>query len=39
MLGGYSRKFSQGQCKVQLSRDNHGEQNVLEKEFSDFQRA
>ena len=29
MSSGYSRKFSQRQCEIQLFRDNLGEQNVL----------
>ena len=33
MPGGYSGKFSWRQCKIQLPRDNLGEQNVLEKAF------
>ena len=39
MLGGYSRKFSQRQYKIQLSRDNLGEQKLLESSFSGFQIA
>ena len=39
MLGGYSRKFSRRQCKIQLSRDNLGEEKVLKSPFSGFQRA
>ena len=35
MLGGYSRKFWQRQCKIQLSL---GEQKLLESAFSGFQR-
>ena len=33
MSGVYSGKFSQRQCKIQLSRENLGEQNVLESAF------
>ena len=33
MLCGYSGKFSQKQCQIQLSTDNFGEQNVLESAF------
>ena len=29
MLGGYSRKFLQRQCKIQLYRDDLGEQKLL----------
>ena len=36
LSGGYSRKFSQRQCKIQLSGDNLREQSVLEKDFQDF---
>ena len=36
LSGGYSRKFPQRQCKIQLSGDNLREQNVLEKDFQDF---
>ena len=39
MFGRYSRKFSQRQCKIQLSRGNLREQKVLESTFSDFQRT
>ena len=39
MLVRYSRKFSGRKCKIQLSRDNLGEQKVLESAFSGFQRA
>ena len=38
-LGGYSRKFSQRQCKIQISRGNLVEQKFLESAFSGFQRA
>ena len=34
MSGGYSGKFSQRQSKIQLSRDNLGEQKVLESALS-----
>ena len=33
MSGGYSGKFLQRQCKIQLFRDNLGEQKVLESAF------
>ena len=33
MSGGYSGKFSQRQCKIQLPRDNLGQQKVLESAF------
>ena len=33
MPDGYSGKFSQRQCKIQLSGDNLGEQKVLESVF------
>ena len=36
---GYSRKCSWRQCKIQLSRDNLGEQKLLESVFSGFQTA
>ena len=36
MPRGYSRKFSRDPCKIQLSRDNLGEQKVLEGAFSEF---
>ena len=37
--GGYLRRFSQRQCKIQLPRDNLREQKILESAFSGFQRA
>ena len=39
MSGGNSRKFLRGQCEIQSSRDNLGEQNFLKKHFSGFQGA
>ena len=36
MSGGYSGKFLQRQCKIQLSRDNLGEQKVLKSAFCRF---
>ena len=35
----YSRNFSQRQCKIKLSRENLKHQNVMEKDFSGFQRT
>ena len=39
MLGGYSRKSLKRQYKIKISRDNLGEQKVLESAFSEFQTA
>ena len=33
MSGGYLGKLSQRQCKIQLPRDNLGEQNVVDSAF------
>ena len=33
MSSEYSGKFSRRQCEIQLSRDNLGDQNVLESAF------
>ena len=39
MSGGYSGKFSQRQCEIQLPRDNLGEQKVLESAFFRFSKS
>ena len=39
MSGGYSGKLLQRQCKIRLSKDNLGEQNVLAENLLGFQRA